>query len=138
MRTIPESNDIRPAPKLGAVRRGAETSCPSNCSLRAEIKKNSEQMRRENLELFMERGRVRDYLSCQTTRMIMGDYDYLAAASGYVRGDPSGSTQPTATRSPVSPMARASPAHAGDQLPPTLIPGVILSFVRKPTTSKVG
>jgi hypothetical protein len=54
------------------------------------IARNSEQMRRENLELFMERGRVQDYISYQTTRMIMGDYDYLAGASGYVRGDPSG------------------------------------------------
>ena len=55
-----------------------------------QIAKNSEQMRRENLELFMERGRVQDYISYQTTRMIMGEYDYLAGASGYVRGDPSG------------------------------------------------
>jgi hypothetical protein len=55
-----------------------------------QIAKNSEQMRRENLELHMERGRVRDYISYQTTRMIMGEYDYLAGASGYVRGDPSG------------------------------------------------
>ena len=54
-----------------------------------QIAKNSEQMRRENLELFMERGRVQDYISYQTTRMIMGEYDYLAGASGYVRGDPS-------------------------------------------------
>ncbi|MBI5396124.1 MAG: hypothetical protein HZA91_12580 [Verrucomicrobia bacterium] len=54
------------------------------------IARNSEQMRRENLELFMERGRVQDYVSYQTTRMIMGDYDYLAGSSGYVRGDPSG------------------------------------------------
>ena len=54
------------------------------------IARNSEQMRRENLELHMERGRVQDYLSYQTTRMIMGDYDYLAGSSGYVRGDPSG------------------------------------------------
>ena len=53
------------------------------------IARNSEQMRRENLELFMERGRVQDYISYQTTRMIMGDYDYLAGSSGYVRGDPS-------------------------------------------------
>ena len=59
-------------------------------NLSNQIARNSEQMRRENLELFMERGRVRDYLSYQTTRMIMGDYDYLAGASGYVRGDPSG------------------------------------------------
>jgi hypothetical protein len=55
-----------------------------------QIAKNSEQMRRENLELFMEKGRVQDYLSYQTTRMIMGEYDYLAGASGYVRADPSG------------------------------------------------
>ena len=55
-----------------------------------QIAKNSEQMRRENLELHMERGRVQDYISYQTTRMIMGEYDYLAGAYGYVRGDPSG------------------------------------------------
>jgi hypothetical protein len=55
-----------------------------------KIAQNSEQMRRENLELHMEKGRVQDYVSYQTTRMIMGDYDYLAGASGYVRGDPSG------------------------------------------------
>ena len=59
-------------------------------NLSNQIARNSEQMRRENLELFMERGRVQDYLSYQTTRMIMGEYDYLAGASGYVRGDPSG------------------------------------------------
>ena len=55
-----------------------------------QIAKNSEQIRRENLQLFMERGRVQDDTSYQTTRMIMGEYDYLAGASGYVRGDPSG------------------------------------------------
>jgi len=55
-----------------------------------QIAKNSEQMRRENLELHMERGRVQDYISYQTTRMIMGEYDYLAGTYGYVRGDPSG------------------------------------------------
>jgi hypothetical protein len=59
-------------------------------NLSAQIARNSEQMRRENLELHMERGRVQDYVSYQTTRMIMGEYDYLAGASGYVRGDPSG------------------------------------------------
>jgi hypothetical protein len=51
---------------------------------------NSEQMRRENYELHMERGRVQDYTSYLTTRMIMGEWDYLAGASGYVRGDASG------------------------------------------------
>ncbi|HPD13750.1 MAG TPA: DcrB-related protein [Planctomycetota bacterium] len=56
----------------------------------AQIAANSEQMRRENLALHMERGRVQDYTSYLTTRMIMGEYDYLAGASGYVRGDPSG------------------------------------------------
>jgi hypothetical protein len=54
------------------------------------IAANSEQMRRENLQLHMERGRVQDYTSYLTTRMIMGEYDYLAGASGYVRGDASG------------------------------------------------
>lgn len=58
--------------------------------LSRRIAANSEQMRRENLELHMERGRVGDYISYLTTRMIMGEYDYLAGASGYVRGDPSG------------------------------------------------
>ena len=59
-------------------------------NLSNQIAKNSEEMRRESLELFMERGRVQDYVSYQTTRMIMGEYDYLAGASGYVRGDSSG------------------------------------------------
>jgi hypothetical protein len=59
-------------------------------NLSNQIARNSEQMRRENLELFMEKGRVQDYVSYQTTRMIMGEYNYLAGASGYVRGDPSG------------------------------------------------
>jgi hypothetical protein len=54
------------------------------------IAANSEQMRRENYELHMQRGRVQDYTSYLTTRMIMGEYDYLAGASGYVRGDASG------------------------------------------------
>ena len=57
------------------------------------IARNSAQMRRENYELHMQRGRVQDYISYQTTRMIMGEFDYLASASGYlthVRGDPSG------------------------------------------------
>ena len=54
------------------------------------IARNSEQMRRENLELHMQRGRVQDYTSYLTTRMIMGDYDYLAGSLGCVRGDPSG------------------------------------------------
>lgn len=58
--------------------------------LSRQIAANSEQMRRENLQLHMERGRVQDYTSYLTTRMIMGEYDYLAGASGYVRGDPSG------------------------------------------------
>lgn len=58
--------------------------------LSRQIAANSEQMRRENLQLHMERGRVSDYTSYLTTRMIMGEYDYLAGASGYVRGDPSG------------------------------------------------
>jgi hypothetical protein len=54
------------------------------------IARNSEQMRRENYELFMERGRVQEYTSYLTTRMIMGEWDYLAGAYGYVRGDASG------------------------------------------------
>ena len=52
---------------------------------------NSAKMRRENLAGHMERGRVRDYLSYQTTRMIMGEFDYLASKSGYtVRADHTG------------------------------------------------
>ena len=47
-------------------------------------------MRRENLELHMQRGRVQDYTSYLTTRMIMGEYDRLAGSLGYVRGDQSG------------------------------------------------
>jgi len=66
--------------------------------LSQQIARNSEQMRRENLELHMEKGRVQDYVSYQTTRMIMGEYDYLAGASGYVRGDPSGLYTPEGTR----------------------------------------
>jgi hypothetical protein len=58
--------------------------------LSSRISRNSEQMRRENLEGFMERGRVQDYISYQTTRMIMGEFDYLAGASGYARGSSSG------------------------------------------------
>lgn len=58
--------------------------------LSATIAANSEQMRRESYELHMQRGRVQDYTSYLTTRMIMGEYDYLAGASGYVRGDASG------------------------------------------------
>ncbi|MHC1743073.1 MAG: hypothetical protein AB9873_08580 [Syntrophobacteraceae bacterium] len=58
--------------------------------LSRQIAANSEQMRRENLQLHMEKGRVSDYTSYLTTRMIMGEYDYLAGASGYVRGDSSG------------------------------------------------
>ena len=54
------------------------------------IARNSEQMRRENLALHMQRGRVQDYVSYQTTRMIMGEFDYLAGSSGYVRGDHTG------------------------------------------------
>ncbi len=62
------------------------------------IARNSEQMRRENLEGHMERGRVQDYLSYQTTRMIMGEFDYLAGASGYVRGSSQGLSTPDGTR----------------------------------------
>ena len=57
------------------------------------IARNSEQMRRENYALHMQRERVRAYTSYQTTRMIMGEFDYLASASGYlttVRADVSG------------------------------------------------
>jgi len=51
---------------------------------------NSEQMRRENLQVMLNNDRVRDYTSYQTTRMIMGDYQYLAGASGYVVANPDG------------------------------------------------
>lgn len=60
--------------------------------------RNSEQMRRENLQGFMERGRVQDYISYQTTRMIMGEFDYLAGASGYVRGSAEGLFRPDGSR----------------------------------------
>ena len=46
----------------------------------------------------MERGRVQNYISYQTTRMIMGEFDYLAGASGYVRGSSQGLYTPDGTR----------------------------------------
>ena len=49
-----------------------------------QIAMNSEQMRRENLQIMINNDRVRDYTSYQTTRMIMGDFHYLAGDSGYV------------------------------------------------------
>ncbi len=79
--------------------------------LSATIARNSEQMRRENLELFMERGRVQDYISYQTTRMIMGDYDYLAGSSGYVRGDPSGLYRPDGTLITSEPYGESITRH---------------------------
>lgn len=66
--------------------------------LGSTLARNSEQMRRENLQGFMERGRVQDYISYQTTRMIMGEFDYLAGASGYVRGSSEGLYRPDGTR----------------------------------------
>ena len=80
-------------------------------NLSNQIARNSEQMRRENLELFMERGRVRDYLSYQTTRMIMGDYDYLAGASGYVRGNPSGLYNADGTKITSEPYGESVTRH---------------------------
>ena len=47
-----------------------------------QIALNSEQLRRENLQVMMNNDRVRDYPSYQTTRMIMEDYHYLAGSSG--------------------------------------------------------
>ena len=52
--------------------------------LSQQIAMNSEQRRRENLEIMTNNDRSRDYSSYQTTRMIMEDYHYLAGASGYV------------------------------------------------------
>jgi len=49
-----------------------------------QIAMNSEQMRRENLQIMQNNDRLRDYTSYQTTRMIMEDYHYLAGSSGYV------------------------------------------------------
>lgn len=66
--------------------------------LGSTLARNSEQMRRENLQGHMERGRVQDYISYQTTRMIMGEFDYLAGASGYVRGSSQGLDSPDGTR----------------------------------------
>ncbi len=80
-------------------------------NLSNQIARNSEQMRRENLELFMERGRVQDYLSYQTTRMIMGDYDYLAGSYGYVRGDASGLYKPDGTRITSEPYGESITRH---------------------------
>ncbi len=50
-----------------------------------QIALNSEQMRRENLEIMTNNDRARDYQSYQTTRMIMEETDYLLGASDYVR-----------------------------------------------------
>ena len=58
--------------------------------LSQQLAMNSEQMRRENLQVMLNNDRVRDYTSYQTTRMIMGDYQYLAGASGYVVANPDG------------------------------------------------
>ncbi len=63
-----------------------------------QIAMNSEQMRRENLQLFEERGRARDYQSYQTTRMIMGDYHYLARDTGYVVANQDGLFTPDGQR----------------------------------------
>ena len=80
-------------------------------NLSNQIAKNSEQMRRENLELHMERGRVQDYVSYQTTRMIMGEYDYLAGSCGYVRGDQSGLYTPDGNRITNEPYGESITRH---------------------------
>ncbi|MBM4040235.1 MAG: hypothetical protein FJ290_17150 [Planctomycetes bacterium] len=79
--------------------------------LSATIARNSEQMRRENLELFMQRGRVQDYTSYLTTRMIMGEYDYLSSSFGYVRGDPSGLYTPDGHRITNEPYGESITRH---------------------------
>ncbi len=73
--------------------------------------RNSEQMRRENLELHMQRGRVQDYTSYLTTRMIMGEYDYLAGSLGYVRGDPSGLYTPDGQKITSEPYGESITRH---------------------------
>jgi hypothetical protein len=62
------------------------------------IAMNSEQMRRENLQSFEERGRSQDYIMYQTTRMIMGDYHYLARDTGYVVANQDGLFTPDGQR----------------------------------------
>lgn len=59
-------------------------------NLSNQIAMNSEQMRRENLQVMINNDRLRDYTSYQTTRMIMGDFHYLAGSSGYVVSNPDG------------------------------------------------
>ncbi len=77
--------------KVGAyVAEGLRRYQAGIAQLSRTVAANSAQMRRENYALHMQRERVRDYTSYLTTRMIMGEYDYLAGASGYVRGDASG------------------------------------------------
>jgi hypothetical protein len=63
-----------------------------------QIAMNSEQMRRENLQLFEERGRSQDYIRYQTTRMIMEDYHYLARDTGYVVANQDGLFTPDGQR----------------------------------------
>ncbi len=79
--------------------------------LSATIARNSEQMRRENLELHMQRGRVQDYTSYLTTRMIMGEYDYLAGSCGYVRGDQSGLYTPDGHKITSEPYGESITRH---------------------------
>ena len=80
-------------------------------NLSNQIARNSEQMRRENLEGFMERGRVQDYISYQTTRTIMGEFDYLAGASGYVRGSASGLYTADGTKITSEPYGESITRH---------------------------
>ncbi|MBM4030477.1 MAG: hypothetical protein FJ291_01680 [Planctomycetes bacterium] len=75
------------------------------------ISRNSEQMRRENYELHMQRGRVQDYTSYLTTRMIMGEYDYLSSSFGYVRGDPSGLYTPEGNLITTEPYGESVTRH---------------------------
>jgi len=59
-------------------------------NLSNQIAMHSEQMRRENPQIMINNDRLRDYTSYQTTRMIMGDFHYLAGCSGYVISNPDG------------------------------------------------
>jgi len=57
------------------------------------ITRNSEEMRRENFELFMRRGESQRYIDYMRSRTIMGEWDYVVrGAGGYevVRSDHSG------------------------------------------------
>jgi hypothetical protein len=63
-----------------------------------DIARFSEQRRRENLQLFIDRGRAAEWQSYNTTRMIMEDsHHYLAGYSGYVVANQDGLFHPDGT-----------------------------------------